>query len=224
MNPESDYYKAVDNAEQLAAYLLNMYGWDTSHLKRHYDASRKHCPRRILDEGLWDEFVQKTQQYMQGENPGVTAPNRVLGNGDRGEDVRDLQEKLIYLGYDCGGYGADGAFGGSTKNAVERFQSDYGLSVDGLAGPKTMAALNDAVAQKQSQTGGKNYVQAGAFKDRANADNRVASLKAAGFDAFVKEANGMYCVQAGAFDDRANADDLVRRLLTAGFEAIVKVV
>lgn len=223
VNPESDYYKAVDNAEQLAAYLLNMYGWGTDRLKRHYDASRKHCPRRILDEGLWDEFVQKTSQYMAGENPGVTAPSRVLGNGDRGEDVRELQEKLIYLEYDCGGYGADGAFGGSTEAAVKSFQGDYGLSVDGLAGPKTMAALNDAVAEKQAQTGGKNYVQAGAFSSRENADNRVASLKAAGFDAFVKEANGMYCVQAGAFDDRANADDLVRRLLAAGFEAIVKV-
>ena len=86
-----------------------------------------------------------------------------------------------------------------------------------------MAALAEAVAQKQSQTGGKNYVQAGAFSERANADNRVASLKVAGFDAFVKENNGMYCAQAGAFEDRANADDLVRRLLAAGFEAIVKV-
>ena len=51
VNPETDYYVAVDKAEQLAAFLLKQYGWGTDRLKRHYDASRKHCPRRILDEG-----------------------------------------------------------------------------------------------------------------------------------------------------------------------------
>lgn len=72
VNPESNYYLAVDRAAELAAMLLNQYGWDTSHLKRHYDASRKHCPRRILDEGLWDSFVKCTASYMKKQN-GATA-------------------------------------------------------------------------------------------------------------------------------------------------------
>ena len=65
VNPETNYYVAVDRAAELAAMLLNQYGWDTTHLKRHYDASRKHCPRRILDEGLWDSFVKCTSSYMK---------------------------------------------------------------------------------------------------------------------------------------------------------------
>lgn len=68
VNPESNYYLAVDRAAELAAMLLNQYGWDTSHLKRHYDASRKHCPRRILDEGLWDNFVKCTASYMKKQS------------------------------------------------------------------------------------------------------------------------------------------------------------
>ena len=72
VNPESNYYLAVDRAAELAAMLLNQYGWDTSHLKRHYDASRKHCPRRILDEGLWDNFVKCTAAYMKKQ--GGVAP------------------------------------------------------------------------------------------------------------------------------------------------------
>lgn len=72
VNPESNYYLAVDRAAELAAMLLNQYGWDTSHLKRHYDASRKHCPRRILDEGLWDNFVKCTASYMKKQ--GWVAP------------------------------------------------------------------------------------------------------------------------------------------------------
>lgn len=73
VNPESNYYLAVDRAAELAAMLLNQYGWDTSHLKRHYDASRKHCPRRILDEGLWDNFVKCTASYMKKQG-GVATP------------------------------------------------------------------------------------------------------------------------------------------------------
>lgn len=71
VNPESNYYLAVDRAAELAAMLLNQYGWDTSHLKRHYDASRKHCPRRILDEGLWDSFVKCTASYMKKQCGGA---------------------------------------------------------------------------------------------------------------------------------------------------------
>lgn len=74
VNPETDYYVAVDRAEQLAAILLNQYGWDTTHLKRHYDASRKHCPRRILDEGLWAGFVEKTKSYMKKSTGATTTP------------------------------------------------------------------------------------------------------------------------------------------------------
>lgn len=80
VNPESNYYLAVDRAAELAAMLLNQYGWDTSHLKRHYDASRKHCPRRILDEGLWDSFVKCTASYMKkqtGTTPAAAPLYRV---------------------------------------------------------------------------------------------------------------------------------------------------
>ena len=79
VNPETDYYTAVDKAEQLAAFLLKQYGWGTDRLKRHYDASRKHCPRRILDEGLWPKFVEKTAAYMKGTS-GNTSTNTSIGN------------------------------------------------------------------------------------------------------------------------------------------------
>jgi lysozyme family protein len=39
----------------------------------------------------------------------------------------------------------DGSYGFWTKLSVERFQHDYGLSVDGLVGPDTTAALKKAI-------------------------------------------------------------------------------
>jgi peptidoglycan hydrolase-like protein with peptidoglycan-binding domain len=37
----------------------------------------------------------------------------------------------------------DGYFGPGTEVAVRAFQADYSLDVDGLAGPRTWAALTD---------------------------------------------------------------------------------
>ena len=75
---------------------------------------------------------------------------RILREGCKGEDVRDLQEKLIKLGYSCGPYGADGDFGSSTKQAVVQFQKDHKLEpVDGEVGPDTWKAINKALKEKE---------------------------------------------------------------------------
>ena len=59
--------------------------------------------------------------------------------GSRGDEVRKVQQKLKNLGYYTGN--VDGIFGTQTQSAVRRFQRDKGLSVDGIVGPKTLAAL-----------------------------------------------------------------------------------
>lgn len=52
---------------------------------------------------------------------------------------KQVQQKLKELGYY---YGAiDGIFGSQTISAVKRFQRDYGLTVDGIVGPRTLSAL-----------------------------------------------------------------------------------
>ena len=57
---------------------------------------------------------------------------RVLRNGSRGSDVRELQSSLMKLGYNLGSYGADGIFGGVTERAVRTFESHEGLPVNGI--------------------------------------------------------------------------------------------
>lgn len=73
-----------------------------------------------------------------------------LRNGSRGEGVRKLQEALIKLGFLTGK--ADGIFGNKTENALRKFQKSRKLSVDGLAGPKTQAALEAAASAKNTPT------------------------------------------------------------------------
>lgn len=195
VNPETDYYVAVDKAEQMAAYLLKQYGWGTDRLKRHYDASRKHCPRRIIDEGLWNSFVKKTAAYMGNTSASYadTAEKKTyLCKGDSGSEVKTLQDNLIRLGYSCGSAGADGEFGTNTDAAVRTFQKANGMTVDGLAGEKTQAKIKELLKAKEStkveSDAIKCYVQAGAFKSREKAQELVNKLKKAGFDAIVKDA------------------------------------
>lgn len=64
---------------------------------------------------------------------------KTLRRGDRGKDVVSMQEALVALGYLKGA--SDGNFGTGTKTAVENFQKENGLDVDGIAGAKTLEKL-----------------------------------------------------------------------------------
>jgi N-acetylmuramoyl-L-alanine amidase len=57
----------------------------------------------------------------------------------RGDDVSNLQQRLIQLGFNCGKI--DGVFGIKTEVAVKEFQKSVGVFVDGKCGPSTLIAL-----------------------------------------------------------------------------------
>ena len=74
--------------------------------------------------------------------PSLALDPSTLYNGSTGEEVKALQQKLIDLGYLEGT--ADGIFGNKTEKAVRRFQWKNGMTADGLAGKRTLAALGTA--------------------------------------------------------------------------------
>ena len=59
--------------------------------------------------------------------------------GDTGEDVLEMKDVLIQLGYPA--TGDTNTFDEATRQAVMLFQQRNGLSVDGIAGPDTQACL-----------------------------------------------------------------------------------
>lgn len=62
-----------------------------------------------------------------------------LKRGDRGEYVKNLQNRLNMNGYSCGT--ADGVFGSKTENALKAYQKDHGLQALGVANYVTLARL-----------------------------------------------------------------------------------
>jgi len=74
---------------------------------------------------------------------GVAAPTTTLKPGDTGPQVKVLQRALAHLGYSPGTI--DGQYGPATTQAVKSFQTAHGLTADGVCGPKTVAALKNAL-------------------------------------------------------------------------------
>ncbi|MBO9859330.1 peptidoglycan-binding domain-containing protein [Xanthomonas perforans] len=109
-----------------------------------------------------DQYMQPGRSHAMHTNTSAVPqqPKRdashdgKLEQGERGEQVKQLQGQLAQLGAvgrDGKPLDADGDFGGNTKYAVEQFQREHGLQIDGVAGQQTQAALAKALTQGTSK-------------------------------------------------------------------------
>jgi len=73
----------------------------------------------------------------------------MLSDGDEGDAVTKLQNRLVKLGYINK---ATGYYGSDTVKAVKNFQNQHGLSADGMAGVNTLNKLYSDGAQKAKTT------------------------------------------------------------------------
>jgi N-acetylmuramoyl-L-alanine amidase len=64
------------------------------------------------------------------------------------DTVKQIQTRLRNWGYYSGE--VDGIYGSKTVEAVKYFQRKNGLSVDGITGPKTLAALGIRVSSSST--------------------------------------------------------------------------
>ena len=74
--------------------------------------------------------------------------------GSRGDEVIQIQTKLKRWGYYNGNI--DGIYGSQTQEAVRYFQRKNGLAVDGIAGPKTLAAMGITSSSSNSSSSSSN--------------------------------------------------------------------
>lgn len=71
--------------------------------------------------------------------------------GSRGQEVRQIQQKLRQLGLYSGS--VDGIYGTATQKAVRQFQKNCGITADGIAGPKTLLYLGLGSSSSSSSGG-----------------------------------------------------------------------
>lgn len=80
--------------------------------------------------------------------PKATATPYALKQGDSGEEVRKVQQRLKDLGYYRDE--VDGVYGASTMHAVKTFQRNNDLTADGKIGAKTLEVLNSKNAVRSA--------------------------------------------------------------------------
>ena len=95
----------------------------------------------------WGELKGVNYSGSQPESEPKPEQKPTIRKGDKGAYVTLLQTKLIQRGYDLSPYGADGDFGNKTLTAVKKFQTDSGLTADGVVGEKTWNALESESIQ-----------------------------------------------------------------------------
>lgn len=83
------------------------------------------------------------------------------------------------------------------------------------------AEANAPVTNTPVATDALYRVQAGAFKNKTNAEKLLASIKASGFDTYMVQADGYYKVQIGAYSKKSNADAMLAKVKKAGFGAYI---
>lgn len=108
-----NYAKTIENAAELVAKMLRERGWGVDRLRRHYDWSRKICPRLMYDGGSWtgwNTFKSSVQAKLK-EADGlrqITVSNAIIigengskyegfvHNGTTFAPVRQIAESVGY--------------------------------------------------------------------------------------------------------------------------------
>ncbi len=173
---DASYFNAVyKEACEVTAYLCRMFGIDPKGTISYkglsvptiIDHSGSHSlglGSNHADVQHWSRRYGKTMDNVRNDVAAILAGDGAsvtpvepttdinLKKGDKGEAVKTMQTMLIACGYSCGSTGADGDFGKNTEAALRAFQKDKGLTVDGIYGPVSKAALEKAYAEGKTQT------------------------------------------------------------------------
>lgn len=140
---------------------LNTLGYQTNGLDSKFGPSTEKAVRQFqrdhklsVDGRAGNQTLTLLYRLAETDTAANTTVNQSatsgkLMYGNRGSDVQALQKALNALGYKTGG--TDGKFGPSTYRAVQQFQRDHKLAVDGIAGKATLALLSQLEKESNSK-------------------------------------------------------------------------
>ena len=108
------------------------------------------CNGKVLA-GLVRRRKEERALFMTPVTQPQTGNTDLLRKGDKGDDVKLLQHRLNLVGNQLA---EDGIWGIKTDQAVRNYQYKAGLTVDGIVGAKTKAALiRDAILARAAEIG-----------------------------------------------------------------------
>ena len=131
----------LENNPQLAqtpevSVLTALEYWKDRKLSDYADQNNVEMITRRINGGL--NGFDERKHYLEAMRKLIHADLDALQKGDKGPDVKKIQEALLARGYRIG---TDGDFGPGTENAVKQFQQSQGLGVTGVVDKETAAKL-----------------------------------------------------------------------------------
>lgn len=97
VNPDSDYNKAVSNTIDLVKKIMKDENISINNIVKHYDATRKKCPRKIIDSGTWNNFINRVKN-----NTDVSNSLNLFKNGDYTGRKAKVTTAVLNVRYDRG--------------------------------------------------------------------------------------------------------------------------
>lgn len=187
---DSDQWYFTEETQEslifLVSFLMDKFNIPLNHVIRHFDVTGKICPNPYVKNNnlktswTWEQFKNNLVQYRKDKTITIPVPQEkpkknYLSKGDKGEQVKHLQELLIFIGYSCGAAGADGDFGVATNIALTSFQQDNGLEPDGCYGANSKKKLIEIYNQKIKQQKAIKKLKTKAKKASNKKDDKYSS-------------------------------------------------
>ena len=139
----------TDKFEEKAKDVLKKHGYDVDMLIEKYGSLEQVFKNEAAPIAILKEALSGLNKQMLD----LSSIEGLLKKGNTGDDVKKIQQALSDLGYDLGKWGVDGILGSATTEAIKAFQKAQGLTVDGIIGPDTIAALEKASEKTNELTG-----------------------------------------------------------------------
>src|SRR5690625_3389130 len=89
-----------------------------------------------------EKQTEDTNTKETNHKSSVNVASKNLSKGDRGEEVKTVQDKVNVA--------KDGIFGKKTDKSVKEFQKDNGLAADGIVGTKTSEKMSGTNEQAKT--------------------------------------------------------------------------
>ena len=140
----SGYVGHVEMVGKISGSTITLYGHGSGTPRK--TEMNAYCKKRFNQKTsktkLGHKGLLKVKRFFVDGNDGKI----LLGSGSKGQEVKDLQAKLVKLGYDLGDYGTnkdgiDGEYGNATVKAVLAFQQKNNLDATGVVNEETLKAI-----------------------------------------------------------------------------------
>lgn len=97
-----DRRAVLETAAEFVSEKVKEYGWKLTDIKKHYDWTKKNCPRILVDKtyikgGMdWDYFIGRVEYYLKGDDE-VVEKSKIKVNGKYYEVDRILKDGTNYI-------------------------------------------------------------------------------------------------------------------------------